>query len=647
MPITQQNPPAYRPPKESIVTWSTWKKGLNLLLRENEVAPSEMTLATNLLLKGSGIPTKRWGSRDYFTAGATGGVEFIHYAKKINNDIEILALTDWGILTKKSGASYVNISGYSWPSGSVMDAAQLGEKVYLVSSGRPWVRYNFSTLVSFPTVSLPSNVLVTNMSGATGAYEWSWRISTLDRAGGETLSTTPVSLASLPQDLTNTVMRISWTGASAASGDIVGYNIYRGTRGNEKWIANVDHTTLRYDDAGLPPPDVTKVVPSADTTGGVNAKYILRYQDRLILAGIPNDPTLLMVSGRFPYQERFDMSAGGGYIPIEPDSGENITGLGMHQEKLIVFKERSVWQVNLGSIETQYLTILDIQYKLLTASQGCKSHKTIVPVENDLMFANDRGVYILRYEPQLQNIINASEISAKIRPFFEGLTEADINGMSAAYIDKKYVLSFPISKQTVIFDRERMCFMGPWRTPFGINKWIKYTDSDGIERWLAADSTDNIVSEFKASYPDDKNTAIPTIFKSRKEDFNDWTLYKTINEVYLNFGNAIGEISVSIYLEDRSGNIINTKSFIFSGSGTTGTTGMGTDAIGDIQLGDSNMNAIIAMNEIPKKAYIYKSTRTIQVEIRTTEKTSNYELLGAKIIAIAQSRGNNPSSWVV
>ncbi|MCK9371232.1 hypothetical protein M0R04_15070 [Candidatus Dojkabacteria bacterium] len=645
MPISALKVPKYVSPKESIISWNTWRKGLNTLLRENELDAAEMATATNLLLVGSGVPTKRWGSQDYFKSGATGTTNSVFYVKDSSDNIQNLAFTDWGLLTKKSGTSYTNITGASWPSGSRLEAAQLGGNAYIVSEEREFVRYNFTNLVGFATLAIPASVLVTNMSGASGSTTWSWRVTAVGKSGGETIASTPVSMASLPQILTQTVMRINWTAVSAASGDLSGYNIYRGSSGNETWVGGVNSDTTRFDDTGAIPNDPFRTAPVADATGGPKAKYIMRFQDRLILAGIPGDPTKVLISGRYPYQERFDWYAGGGYVYIEPDSGQNVTGLGIHQEKLVIFKENSVWQVNLNQITFGNYIILDPQYKLLTASQGCSSFRSIVPVENDVMFANRKGIYILRYEPQLLTIINASEISAKIRPFFESLSDTDLTTCAGVYYDKKYLLSFPSSKQIIMFDRERLSFMGPWTLPYGITHWSKFVDSAGTERLIGADSNDNQVTEFSKTLTSDKGTAIKTIFKTRKEDFGDWTLGKTINALYMNFKSITGTISINIYIEDRSGNLITAKSFTVTGSGSSGTSGFGTDGMGLVPIGLSNNSVQISVAETSKKIFVYKPSRLFQVEIRTAGSTDNYELLGILAAAIKTSRGNAPSSW--
>jgi len=653
MPLTSLKTPPFKPPKDVVVTWNTWRKGLNTLLRENEIDGSEMAQATNIILIGSGVPTKRWGSLDYYLSGATGGGRFLGAIKDNLENRQVISMTDWGYMVKKSGASYTMLTGASWPSGYGVEGVQLGNNVYLTSEAREMVRYDFSTLTAFVTVASPAGLTATNLSSASGTTEWSWRVTASSNSGGETLASAAQSLVSLPQKLSETMIRLNWTPVSAASGVLTGYNVYRGPPGDETWVGGTDNTTTSFDDYGQPSADQFKTVPLSNSTGGIKAKFSLRYQDRLILAGIPGEPTKLVISGRYPQQERFDWYAGGGYIYIEPDSEEGITGLATYYQSatssqtIIVFKESSVWEVRLVNITFGEYTILSPTYRLLTRSQGCSSHRSIKPVENDIMFSNRKGLYILRYEPQLMNVINANEISAKIRPFFEGLTNADHLSGTAAYIDKKYVLSFPNSKQTIVFDRERLSFTGPWPTPFGINQWANYIDADGVERWIAIDSDDQMVTEFDKDYSDDKGTAINTIFKTRREDFGDWTIFKTINEVFMNFKNMKGTVTINIYTEDRDGITSVAKSFTINSSGVSGTTGMGTGVMGLTQMGATSGAATISTGELPKRALLYKSSRIVQIEVRTTGRTSNYELLGAKIIGIPQSRGNSPSSWNV
>ena len=642
MPIQKFEPPKWTSPKELEAEYNTWRKGLNTLLRKSEVDKAELTQMDNLFLIGSGIPTKRWGSEDYFLSGVTGyGRGLIPIKNATNDNIEVLAITDWGFLTKKNNVSYTMITGASWASGYNVEGTQLANNVYLVSEQREMVRYDFTSLTGFPTLAIPTSLSASNISGATGLTTWSWRVTATSRVG-ETLGATAISLASLPQDLSKTLIRVFWTGISAASGDLVGYNIYRGQPGDEQWVGGVGNETTRFDDFGALPADPFRVTPDADSTGGIKAKYIIRFQDRLVMAGLTGEPTKVIITGRAPFHERIDWVSGGGVIEIEPDSGENVTGLATYQQSststqtIIVFKEKSVWELKLVNATLGMFTFLDPQYRLLTASQGCSSHRSIKAVENDIMFANRSGIYILRYEPQLLNVINANELSAKIRPFFEAQTDSDHLNSSADYINKKYVLSYPTAKKTIIFDRERLSFSGPMITPFGINKWASYLDADGIERWIAIDSGDEFTTLFRPGLSTDKGTAIKTVLKTRKEDFGDWTVFKTINEIYSLFRNVQGTVNVNIFLEERSGATIVAKTFSITSQ--VGISGMGTDQLGMIQMGLTESSPSISSDEAPKATLLYKNARTIQLEITTTGASDSYELISLKMFGFGQPR---------
>ena len=108
--------PAYRPSKDLEIDYQDFGGGWNNIFRPTELKPNELAQADNLLLTGKGIPTGRWGSENYFTAGS-GNVRLINsYEVPTTGVSDLLALTDEGYLVEKSGASYSVINGASFPS---------------------------------------------------------------------------------------------------------------------------------------------------------------------------------------------------------------------------------------------------------------------------------------------------------------------------------------------------------------------------------------------------------------------------------------------------------------------------------------------------------------------------------------------------
>src|SRR3990167_10665744 len=101
----------YKPPRPITFVWDTFRKGLNTILRDNEIDKEELAQMDNLLLKGKGIPTKRWGTALYFNAGVTGSVRGLEGFYKSDGTIELLAITDEGYLVKRNGTTYSTLAG--------------------------------------------------------------------------------------------------------------------------------------------------------------------------------------------------------------------------------------------------------------------------------------------------------------------------------------------------------------------------------------------------------------------------------------------------------------------------------------------------------------------------------------------------------
>lgn len=655
MPVIPLKPIKFNPPRELSENMTTFRKGLNIFLRDNEIDSKELSIADNLMLEGSGIPTKRWGTQTAFIAGPSltdTSVDTILSVKSNTGTKEVLTFGSWGYLTKQSGASYTQISGVSWPTTATVNGTQLGNNAYFVSEDREFVKYDFTSAIGFATIATPTGVNVTNISTATldTASIYEWGVTAVSNSGGETVASVPVSLSSLPQNLTKAYVRLTWSPVSAASGVLKSYNVYRGRSGEDlRWIGGTPAGITTFDDPGQDSTSGTPT-PLSNSTGGHKAKYIFRYKDRLVLAGLKNQPTRVLVSAPYPDQERFDSYSGGMWIEIEPDSGEDVTGIGVHQEKLIIFKENSVWQLD---IDTQIIenaeigAITVLSYKLMTGSQGCSSFRSIVSVESDTMFSNREGIYILRYEPQLLNVINANEISAKIKPFFDSLSDFDKTNAVGGYIDKKFWLWFPQKKQAVMFDRERLAFMGPMKYSFGTNSFDTMVDSSGNDRWYMASADSNKVIEKSKDFKTDDGAAIQTFLKTKKIDFNDFASFKVLNEVFMNFSSVVGTVQVNIYIEDRAGATVTTKAFTLEGSAAGGTSGIGWDMFGDFLMGDTNGTPTVADDETIKRALIYKICRTVQFEIRTSGVNDKYRLLGILTLATPQNRSSAPSSWRV
>ena len=440
-------------------------------------------------------------------------------------------------------------------------------------------------------------------------------------------------------------MIVAWTAISAASGDLVGYGVYGRNAGDERFISRVGIGTLRYIDDGTAIPFDFTYPPLADGTGGVKAKYIARYQDRLIYGGISGDGSKVIISGRAPLQERNDLASGGNYIRIEPDAGDDITGISTFGDRIIVFKERSIWEITLSDVQLGNFFITVPNLKLITASRGCIAPRSIAAVENDILFLSRDGVYVLGYEPNLAiDVLRTNELSAKIRPEFRSLTPDQLMNATAVYFETKYIISFPGQDKSYIYDRERLSWVGPWT--FDTETFLEYFDSSD-ERKLVFGADDSAqVYEMADSIKNDDGSAIVTALKTKKTDFGDWTVFKTINDLYSSWRNVAGDIQVNIRLEDRFGSTLAAKSFDLASS--ENNSGFGADMWGSFQWGDSNEEATtIDPNEIVRFIKLNRTARRMQISISTLRIGDNYELLSLRTMAKPIGRGLIGSGWRV
>lgn len=643
---------AYKPPKEVQEDWNNFKGGLNTLLKQTEIKDAELAQADNLKLVGLGVPTKREGSANYFLTApsvATGsqrvrGLKGVLFASGTSGVNELLALSDYGFLVKKNNASYSMIQGFSYASGYPAEMVQAFNNIYIVNGINVLTKYNGVTISAFTSLSRPTGVLATNLSGVSGTFTRSFRISGFN-AVGETIASEPVLLVNTPQDLTGTTIRLNWTTSSPAS-QVVGYGIYGYDQGDERLITTVDSSTLRYDYRGTPEPSNLVFPTAADSTAGPIASYIITHKDKVIVGNIEGYPSRIMWSGGGANIDKFNWRYGGGYVDIDKDSGDRITGLIEFQDAIVVFKERSIWQVTLAAVGALVVPTV----KLVIRGVGCVSHRTIKHVENDVFFLSRRGVFTLGNEANyLANVLRTNEISAKIRPLFQTLSTAQLGITCAIYQDNKYRLSYPgsgeaVNTKEIIYDRERLAWMGPNYMPAVAGIYEVYYDGANRENLVWGDTNDNFVTEMSSGYSNDKGVKIQTTLLTKKTAFDNPFRFKQVKKLFSNWRNVQGSPNVNIILETRDGAAGTAESFTVSTNNAG--VGWGFDKWGTFKWGTSlGAGSSAGSNDLVKRTLINKVGRTVQVEITTTGATDKYELLALQIQAQEQGNAIIPASW--
>jgi hypothetical protein len=388
------------------------------------------------------------------------------------------------------------------------------------------------------------------------------------------------------------------------------------------------------------------LTPSADTTGGPTAKYIISYKgEKIILGNVDGAPSRIMWSGGGTNADRFSVSYGGGSLDIDKDSGDFITGLIEFQDQVIVFKQRSIWSVTFSFSDGLVIPTL----KLIMRGIGCVSHRTIKHVENDVFFLSRKGVYTLGNEANYLNVLRTNELSARIRPIFQSLTQAQLQQACAVYHDNKYRLAYPstaasMNTKEIIYDRERLAWMGPNTYPATPAIYEVYFDGSNAENLVWGDADDNFVTNFSSANPNDKGVKIQTTLLTKKTAFNNPFRFKQVKNLYSNWRNIAGSPFVNVILETRTGAVGAAQSFTISASNSG--IGWGFDKWGAFKWGTSSgAGSAQSSNDLAKRTRINKIGRTVQVEITTTGANDKYELLALQLQAQELGEGIIPSAW--
>ena len=223
--------------------------------------------------------------------------------------------------------------------------------------------------------------------------------------------------------------------------------------------------------------------------------------------------------------------------------------------------------------------------------------------------------------------MRTNEISVKVRPFFEGITGTQEINACAVYFNNKYFIGVPSKDQTMVFDRERSAWMGPWT--FDARIFHVYFDSNDTAQLLKGNDDGPDIEKISSSYSNDGGTAFDTILRTKREDFGDWSRFKNVKDILTLWRNLSGEISVDIRLEEKTGNTLTAKSFNVTTS--AGNSGWGADLWANTQWGDTEEEGQARdLSEVIRYATLNKMARNIQLIIKTDATADNYELMRIK-----------------
>ena len=381
------------------------------------------------------------------------------------------------------------------------------------------------------------------------------------------------------------------------------------------------------------------------------AKFSVYYQNKHIASGVPGQPSRLYISNISDATD-FTVTTGGtqpqpdnttdaengntnvpgatvfagtpalteaNVIDVRKNDGDRITGLAIFQDVLIVFKERSIYQVTFDSSGNPTVTPI-------TYATGCVSHRSIVNVENDVYFMSREGMRVLGNEPQFFTALRTQVLSIRVQNTVNAIAKLYYNRCNGIYFDNKYIMAHPTGTtstiaKTLVYDRRFQAYT-VW-TSFNAQAMVKYIDSSNIEQLYFLDDGGTQVYQRQDGTYSDNGAAIEAYVITKAQDLGNPDITKFWVDIRPIFRRLTGQVTLTVYSDDD----------VSVGTATIGSgavRGMGINGFGVYKLGTDGETATATSTFVdsPISIGLNLDSRTIKFKIYNNRVNENFVLLG-------------------
>jgi hypothetical protein len=286
-----------------------------------------------------------------------------------------------------------------------------------------------------PTVA-PS-VAVGSATGITGVYKYAYTFLQFD---GTESNMSPVS-----GSVTVANEKVSVSAIAVASSTTVPYikgrNLYRTRNGGTVYyyVTTITGNTVTTYTDSTSDASLGAIGPTAGDSINDNGKpslfkYLTIYKNRVFTAGNPTFPYRVFFSDISSTASESESFRTNDYIDVSRNDGQDIRGLYSYNDKLYIFKDKSIWELQGDSASNFILN-------QTSDSRGTISHNSIVQADGILYFIDRDGFY--GYDGK-----SFVEISRQIKDQFIGLSSKELQSFSTYYSANRQVLLYPSNIST-------------------------------------------------------------------------------------------------------------------------------------------------------------------------------------------------------
>lgn len=561
-----------------LATIDSFKGGLNTFMSKAKIQDDESPDLQNIEFVENGIPAKRAGT-DLFGASQGTSILGIGSLKTVSGGSFFLQMNATK-LYKKTTSTWTEVTGVTFTTGKPANFVQARGAVYMHNGVDNMAKFDGTTL------SQPS----TGAVGRGGVY-YNGRQVIFGNASN------PTRLYMSSSKSADNFTGKTGTATSGTTSVL--------TDSAQSWVTN--------ELAGL-----TLIITSGTGAG----------QTRVIASNTGTAATVSVNFTTAPDSTSVYSIEGGDTIDINKDDGQDVKGLALFQDKLVIFKERSIWELTFDEVGFPIV-------QLISNSYGCVSFRSIAVVENDIFYLSNDGVRSLGYVVNIAGVIRTNLVSVKISSELDNINPVYYEKATAIYYEPKrvYILAFPAGAATennrvATFQAAYNCWT-IW-TGLYIACFLKYADSaSAIGLYFGANNEGYIHKMYSNDYSDGESTAIDAQFSSKQFDLGAFNVRKRFAFVDLQFRSVTGKVTIDIILDGTSTYSSRTVSLA---SGFTSSDGMRIFMLREpLFREDAGAAANVIANDEVRRVKVNKTARSIQIKVSNAVVDEAFSLMGISI----------------
>ena len=570
-------------PQSQYLTLDNFKRGVITLIDKSRLPKNALEEADNIFLYEDGMPGPRPGIGWYGTNPSSSEIQGFDYFD-FNGAIHLVCVAGGTVYrSTNDGTTWTACTGATLDTSAAVNMCQYNSYLYLTNGVNNITRYDGSTtLLQYTTLSAPAAPTTAKTGlGTAGSFNYYYKIAAVNQIGFSAAS--PVNGGTA---VSSNLARANWDATSnyvtlttpVAVADQTRWDIYiSDDQLNYYYLSSAQATagaTTAWMDDGSAIVVPSTIAPTASTAQGPRVEELTNVGSRMYgVRDTDNKYRIWYTSATKPlgafstaYDGGYlDWTPGGKFIPVKVEDYRDGKGTPL----ATVFCKSADGQGCILQMTLETLTIADISVTIpsaykLPGSRGTPAPNSVVNVLNDYYFYNSQAFYNLGSRAQFLNLLSTDEASANIRPTIKQITTSKEYLIASVYFDAKIYFSVPYggdtNNHTAIYDTEQKAWL-PTAFTVGFKKFLRYTDTNGVQHLLALKPGDTTLSEISGAIQGDYGVAFQTslytgLYPVTKNRFEfQWT-----EEAEIEVSNPQGEINFELLGIERTKGFRSTKS---------------------------------------------------------------------------------------